>query len=273
MNAIFLQTALRQTHTNLTNPRLYAVFGIVVLIFAISGPFGTLEAFSLPHRLGLWFLLHAFTWVTAIFSLNIFSRALANTLPNKWLHLTICAIFAGFPVSLVTMWIEPLLKSDHFQLSFENWLLALSTAVPLTLAFSILSNLAAGNESDEGIATPRPLPDTTVANTLAQPKLMARLPLEKRGDLISLSAADHYVEVVTTKGSSLILMRLADAVTETAPLEGRMIHRSHWVANTAIARVEGSIGKAKLYTVDGRYFPLSRAMTTKIRALLERAAQ
>ena len=272
MNAIFLQTALRQTQTNLTNPRLYAVFGIVVLIFAISGPFGTLETFSLPHRLGLWFLLHAFTWITAIFSLNIFSHAFSNTLPNKWLHLTICAILAGFPVSLVTMGIEPLLKGNNFELSIDSWLLALGTAVPLTLAFSILSNLAAGNESDVGLAA-EPPPSKTVADAIAQPKLMARLPLEKRAKLISLSAADHYVEVVTTKGSSLILLRLADAVAETTPIKGRMIHRSHWVADTAIVRVEGSIGKAKLYTIDDRSFPVNRAMTSKIRALLERRAQ
>ena len=269
MNSTLLQTALRQTQASLSSPRLYAVFGIVVLIFAVSGPFGTFEAYSLPHRLGLWFLLHAATWVTAILSLNILGPALTHTLPNLWLRLIVCATLAGIPVSLVTMVMERLFRGYRLEWSFENWLLALSSAVPLTLAFSILSTLTAGNDNDERIAS-NLIHGKTDSSNPAQPKLLARLPLDKRGTLISLSAADHYVEVVTTKGSCLILMRLADAVAETAPVEGSMIHRSHWVANAAIARIEGNIGSAKLHTLDGCVFPVSRTMTGQLRALLAR---
>ena len=49
-------------------------------------------------------------------------------------------------------------------------------------------------------------------------------------DIISLKAAEHYVEVTTTSGTALILMRFRDAVAELGNL-GIRVHRSHWVAH------------------------------------------
>ena len=60
--------------------------------------------------------------------------------------------------------------------------------------------------------------------------LLKRLPIELRGNLSHLSMQDHYVDIVTDKGSKLVLLRLADAIAETEPVPGLQIHRSHWVA-------------------------------------------
>jgi DNA-binding LytR/AlgR family response regulator len=61
----------------------------------------------------------------------------------------------------------------------------------------------------------------------ASPPILNRVPVQRRGRLIALSVSDHYVEVLTDGGRSLVLMRLSDAIAETGPVKGLQIHRSH----------------------------------------------
>ncbi|MCW1932118.1 LytTR family DNA-binding domain-containing protein [Pararhodobacter zhoushanensis] len=95
---------------------------------------------------------------------------------------------------------------------------------------------------------------------------MARLPLDKRGALISLSVQDHYVEVVTLRGRELLLMRLSDAIAETGGDVGLQVHRSHWVALDQVraARREGARGVLTLS--DGREIPVSRTYAAAAKA-------
>ena len=104
------------------------------------------------------------------------------------------------------------------------------------------------------------------------PPLLARLPFEKRGALVSLSVQDHYVEIVTTKGQELILMRLSDAIRETGQDMGLQVHRSHWVAFGHIASVTRTGDKARITLKDGRDIPASRSYipTLKDAGLLPR---
>lgn len=48
-------------------------------------------------------------------------------------------------------------------------------------------------------------------------RVLQRLPIEKRGELISMTVIDHYVEATTTRGKHLILMRFKDAIAEIQP--------------------------------------------------------
>ena len=56
-----------------------------------------------------------------------------------------------------------------------------------------------------------------------------RLPDELGRDVIYLSASAHYVDVITATGSTSILLRFSDAVSELGDL-GIRVHRSYWVA-------------------------------------------
>ncbi len=59
--------------------------------------------------------------------------------------------------------------------------------------------------------------------------ILARLPLHLRGEIAYLSMQDHYVDVHTVKGSTLLLMRFADAVPRPAVSTGcRSIGRTGW---------------------------------------------
>ena len=81
-----------------------------------------------------------------------------------------------------------------------------------------------------------------------------------------MSVQDHYVEVTTTAGSSLLLMRLSDAMRETGDVEGLQVHRSHWVARAHVTAAKREGDKAILTLSDGRNLPASRS---HIKALKE----
>ncbi|MCB1397271.1 MAG: LytTR family transcriptional regulator, partial [Rhodobacteraceae bacterium] len=73
-----------------------------------------------------------------------------------------------------------------------------------------------------------------------------------------LSVQDHYVEVVTTRGRELLLMRLSDAIAETEGCAGLQVHRSHWVALDQVQAAHRDGARAVLTLSDGREIPVSR---------------
>jgi DNA-binding LytR/AlgR family response regulator len=96
------------------------------------------------------------------------------------------------------------------------------------------------------------------------PTFFSRLPFELGTGIISLSAQDHYIETTTAKGTTLILLRLKDAIEELAGSDGMQIHRSHWVARSAAVRLRRSGGKL----VDERQLPASRTFGPTVRKVL-----
>ena len=66
MKRSILQLTLRELQVLGQSVRFWLTFGTVVCLFAITGPFGTLERMALFPRLGYWLMLHATTWAIAI---------------------------------------------------------------------------------------------------------------------------------------------------------------------------------------------------------------
>lgn len=64
------------------------------------------------------------------------------------------------------------------------------------------------------------------------------------GDLLYIKSEDHYLRIQTTAENKLILYKISDAIKqlEASNIEGMSVHRSHWVAKSAI----------KNHTKDGR---------------------
>jgi DNA-binding LytR/AlgR family response regulator len=100
----------------------------------------------------------------------------------------------------------------------------------------------------------------------APPKFLDRLPLKLRGaEIWAVEAEDHYLRLHTSKGQDLILMRLADAVTELEGIEGARVHRSWWVARDAITDARRGDGRATLTLKDGAEVPVSRTYAGLLR--------
>lgn len=85
--------------------------------------------------------------------------------------------------------------------------------------------------------------------------------------LMRLSVQDHYVEVHTSKGKELILMRFADAVDELDGFGGLQVHRSHWVARNAIIKVKRDGRKNQVVLSNGDEIPVSKNYLDDVLAL------
>ena len=100
----------------------------------------------------------------------------------------------------------------------------------------------------------------------APPRFLDRLPAKLRGAAVfAVEAEDHYLRLHTSKGQDLILMRLADAVTELEGVEGAQTHRSWWVARSAVADARRGDGRATLTLQDGAEVPVSRTYAKALR--------
>ncbi|MEY2882649.1 MAG: hypothetical protein RL490_373, partial [Pseudomonadota bacterium] len=103
------------------------------------------------------------------------------------------------------------------------------------------------------VADAAPAPDAIPA------ALAERLPPRiASGRLRALQAEDHYLRVHTDLGDDLVLMRMADAVALLDRLPGARVHRSWWVARTAVTGSSSRDGRTQLQLQGGLAVPVSR---------------
>lgn len=100
------------------------------------------------------------------------------------------------------------------------------------------------------------------------PGFLARLPSQLGHDVIALQAQDHYLRVTTSEGSALILCRFSDAVAEMDAAAGIQVHRSYWVARSAIKRLQARDGRHQLLLGNGERVPVSRTYLEQVRRQL-----
>ena len=104
-----------------------------------------------------------------------------------------------------------------------------------------------------------------VAGPGPQVPFLSRLPARLGRDLLHLHMQDHYVEAHTGKGSTLVLMRFRDALREVDGIDGMQVHRSHWVAATAVVRMVRRGGRVFLKLTNGAEVPVSRTFAPALK--------
>ncbi len=248
MTGTSLQFALREVHRVFTEPRALATIGVLALILGISGPFQTYDYLPLGPRLAYWLAIAASTSVTGVFFGTWSMQAVRRRLPVFAVLILAAGFGAGIPVAGVVTAVSWLaFGSDVGGLFVEMAVYCVVIASGVSLIFGLMKFHA---------------PSATAAADMPEaekrPRLLERLPVGARGDLVSLSVSDHYVEVVTTRGKALVLMRLSDAIAETEGVDGLQIHRSHWVARDQVANTHRAGGKVSVETSVGTRLPVSR---------------
>ena len=191
-------SALRELRRIFSAPPTLAALAGAMLFLAVSGPFGTYEALAFAPRLAYWAFTAPLTFALGTFTATLVARRFKGRGPI-WFAVSMVAISTALSVGTLVLllnWVA--FGAAHTNLHNNSSLLGsvFITAALIALALYYISN--------QKSHTPK-----------APPPLLARLELAKRGPLVSLSVQDHYVEVVTTKGASLLLMRLKDAIKET----------------------------------------------------------
>jgi hypothetical protein len=235
---------MRELRLYFANERRLIGILLVGLIAGISGPFETITQFSLGPRIAYW------VWVAfSTFFIGSFVRILiAQIKPVPSLKIQITGAFlnavvvTGYIIVLNTVILPTVGVPNENLVTFMVLIGIIVFAITLMVEY-----FSAPAPQDTGET---PLPQSA--------EIFKKIPQEKRGALVSLSSEDHYVRVETDKGSSTILIRLADAIALCSPIEGVRVHRSHWVAVDHVVNYSKSKDRWALHLSNGHTIPISR---------------
>ncbi|WP_180957711.1 LytTR family DNA-binding domain-containing protein [Neptunicoccus cionae] len=219
------------------------------IVLGLSGPFGTFESLTSLPRFAYWAMVVLCTYTGAIFVISTAKQYLPQHWPVYLLNGAAGAL-AGPVVTLIVTLINfatfPDAAGGLNSLSSLPVLMLYCSLI--TIAVAVLVGQADGNPSEP----------SEEAKPAQPPPLLARLPYDLRGSLVSLQAQDHYVQVTTTKGSTMVLMRIADAIAETGSVDGLKTHRSYWVAIAQVSSAEQIGERGRLILQNGSAVPVSR---------------
>ncbi|HWV61790.1 MAG TPA: LytTR family DNA-binding domain-containing protein [Sphingopyxis sp.] len=90
-----------------------------------------------------------------------------------------------------------------------------------------------------------------------------------REPILRIRAADHYLEIWTAGGISLVRGRMQDALRRVSRTAGIQPHRSWWVSITEIDRIERRGRDWFLMMKDGESLPVARGRAAAVRLSLE----
>ena len=243
----------------------------LVLLFAFIGPFGTYDSLGLPGRIGYWAVAMGGNWLVCG---GIMMAALVTvgggSIRRRVLVTAVAATVAAAPGTGVVLAAEMLLRPGYAA-GISVPIIYLSVAVlMLVIGLAVVSVLEVRRRLAEGgvagaVADPA---ESSTAGPGPAPgaRFLDRLPENLGRDLIYLKTADHYVEAVTTAGSTLVLMRFADAVAELDGVGGLRVHRSYWIASNHVEGAARRNGRTTLRLTGGHEVPVSRTYMAAVRA-------
>src|SRR5690606_16260606 len=248
-----LQLALRELRRIYSDPRGLAVMGVVGLVAGLAGPFGTFEAMPQGLRVVYWLVIAFTTYGVGIFSGTLIAGVLLpRSLPQLLVTLAV-SVGSAVPVTAVVVAANATFMGDAPELP-SVFVLFFYCLVVCAGVFVLVHMILPGFQPN---AAARP------------PAILKRMPPHLRGNLVRIGNADHYVEVHTDKGMSLILMRFSDAMEEASPVPGVQIHRGHWVALEAVRALKRVEGRPVIELASGETLAVSRGQLAAVRAALD----
>jgi hypothetical protein len=247
---------LTKRETNDGWGRRFVILTLIGLTLGWMGPFGTYDRLVPLERFVFWGISVPLIGLLARFAIRIVVRHGPTAHWPLPVRVIVGSALAGFPGAFV---IYMLLSAIHRPFVFDILDLlgtyATVTAITILLAVPIALSAARRRQQAEEIA-----PQETVST------FFKRVPHRLGTELLSLTAEDHYVRVTTALGSDLILCRLSDAIAEIGAEKGQRVHRSHWVAQGAVASVDRQSGKTALVLKNGESIPVSQSYLPALRA-------
>jgi LytTr DNA-binding domain len=244
---------------NVLGKRIAIELMLAVVIGALLGVLGPFDTYSMGAgpRIAYWIIMIVAGLMIFRPTILVSDWLAAETGLPGWLSRGLAIAIGSLPMTLLVGWLL-----SGFELSrvlhFGGLPLLYGNVLLISLLTYGIFQLVFGRNAAK---PPREEPngkDTTPAPAETVSAFSARLPVGF-GPLIALSSEDHYVRAHSGGASTLILIRLRDAIAELDPaLDGMQVHRSWWVARLAVT---GHIteGRAiRLVLSNGMEVPVSR---------------
>ncbi|MEP9401966.1 LytTR family DNA-binding domain-containing protein [Sphingomonas sp. VNH70] len=241
------------------------IVAAIGLVLAVLGPFGSFGA-PFAWRLAYWLAV-----VLAGYGCYRPATALASRaarvldLPEAALWALAC-VLATVPMT-VLLWAASGLRGALRVNSASDWLNAYANVLVLGSAITAVFWFARkrGGSVPDAVAD-APAPVVAAEPAPPAPAFLDRLPPHLGRDLIALEMEDHYVRAHTPLGSTLILMRMRDAVAELAGVDGRLVHRSWWVARAHVRGATRDGRNLRLALTGGIEAPVARGQAEALQA-------
>lgn len=235
----------------------------------LLGPFGTYAALPLPERLVYWLAVVSFNWLIADALIRRAEAIVPARMPFRRLAVPLGgALAASVPATGIVA-----LAGSLSPLGWPEDLALLLGQVALLMAAIALPVHSWQELREAGAPVPYDAaspgtaraaqPDTNAR--IAGALFLARLPAPLQGGLLCLEMQDHYMIVHSTGGQQMILCRMEDATRELAGL-GLRVHRSWWVAESALVQSRRDGQRRWLHLDGGREVPVGRSYVAGLRA-------
>ncbi len=229
------------------------------VIIGLIGPFGSYSGMSVAERIGHFALCVTLIGAASLIISYAVARRFFQGYWPLWAALLVDLALAvpGAAVVFLSLRLIVPAVADHLQAEHLLWQTLL-----LALVFRSVSLLVSWRRIRDGGQVEAPAQPAEPASDLR-----AKLPRTLRTQpILALTSEDHYLRVHTPKGEALIHMTMAEAIAGLP--HGFQVHRSHWVAGTAIK----SAGADRVELVTGLSVPLSRHRRKAFDAWLDAAA-
>ena len=233
-------------------------------ILAIVGPYGTFSQADLAERMVYWIGVILIAFLLYRPACAVAARTARRLDLPEGLGWAAAVLIGTFPVTLV-VWLASYRHTPSLWPTFGEYVGFYGSVIVIGGGLMLLVWLvdrAASAAVTAAAPAPAPLhfsPEPVPATTpLGEPPILARMAPALRGELLALEMEDHYVRVHTSRGSSLLLMRMGDAVAASGDVPGVQVHRSWWVARAAVERFDRDGRKARITLCNGLIVPVSR---------------
>jgi len=272
-----MRLAFREMRDFILRSRFWLILGGASVTAALAGPFYTLENLSFPARLVYWSLTAISSGILMTY-LSMLGRIVAQQRGIHWLPASMVAGALGVvPIMAVVYSANRISGLDPGP--YEFWSLFPFVSVPVILITVLVNGILFDPEQRRLSRIPTgtdparaamPAADlvTQGAEAPVASLLFSKLPHRLGREIVALQAKDHYIEVTTTQGSAMILMRLSDAEQDLSDWDGMRVHRSWWVSLPHVERIEKGTSGPELRLITGQSVPVSRGQRATLRAAL-----
>ncbi len=255
--------------------RLATQLGIVTalgIFFAMSGPFGTYTVFGTGVRYGYWIGLCLVGYI----NIQLVAHAVAAVgLPVRHaVAMALITLGSALPTTFAVAWTESWLRNQNAiplhhlpgiylcVAAIQLMVLLFLTRLKPSLQHLLLNDRSQHDSARAILPEAATVPGAQVDRPC---RFTQRIPAHLGSELLALESEDHYLRIVTSQGATLILMRLQDAMGELAAERGMQVHRSWWVAYSAVIGVKREGGRTSLVLSNQLSVPVSRTYLADVR--------